>query len=58
MYRNHQYTFGIVLIRLAGLAATDKAEIVASVVESHAEKLPYAFTVISLNNVRIRSRLL
>jgi predicted nuclease of predicted toxin-antitoxin system len=58
VYRDRRYAFGIVLIRLAGQAATAKAELVASVVEEHADRLVHAFTVISLNNVRIRSRLL
>jgi predicted nuclease of predicted toxin-antitoxin system len=58
VYRDRQYAFGIVLIRLAGMAATAKAEVVASAIEEHADKLSHAFTVISLNNVRIRSRLL
>lgn len=58
VYRDRRYTFGIVLIRLAGLAATAKAEIVASVVEKHADELAHAFTVISQNNVQIRPRLL
>jgi predicted nuclease of predicted toxin-antitoxin system len=58
VYRDRRYAFGIVLIRLAGLAATAKAEMVASVVEEHADRLAHTFTVISLNNVRIRPRLL
>lgn len=58
VYRDRRYTFGIVLIRSAGLGATAKAEMVASVVEEHAARLAHAFTVISLNNVRIRPRLL
>lgn len=58
IYRDHCYTSGIVLIRLAGLTAKAKADVVVSVVEEHADRLAHAFTVISLNNVRIRSHLL
>jgi predicted nuclease of predicted toxin-antitoxin system len=58
VYRDRRYTFGIVLIRLAGQSATAKAELVTSVIEEHADRLAHAFTVISLNNVRIRPRLL
>lgn len=58
VYRDRRYAFGVVLIRLAGLMATAKAEVVAAVVEKHTDRLAHAFTVISLNNVRIRSRLL
>ena len=58
VYRDRRYTFGIILIRLAGLTATAKAEIVTSVVEEHADRLAHAFTVISRNSVRIRPRLL
>lgn len=54
VYRDRRYIFGIVLIRLAGLPAANKAEMVLSVIETHADKLPHAFTVISANNVRIR----
>lgn len=58
IYRDRRYVFGIVLIRLSGLTATTKADLVLSVVEEHAYKLAHAFTVISLRNVRIRPRLL
>jgi predicted nuclease of predicted toxin-antitoxin system len=58
VFRDRQYTFGIVLIRLSGLAATVKAETVVAAVKEHGDKLVHAFAVISANNVRIRSRLL
>ncbi len=57
VFRDRRHTFGIVLIRLSGLAALAKAEVVVSVVKEHSDKLAHAFTVISSNNVRIRSRL-
>lgn len=58
VFRDRQHTFGIVLIRLSGMPATAKAEIVAGVIKKHSNELKNAFTVISSNNVRIRSRLL
>jgi predicted nuclease of predicted toxin-antitoxin system len=58
VFRDRQYAFGIVLIRLSGLTAMAKAEIVVSAVERHGDELVKAFAVISANNVRIRSRLL
>jgi predicted nuclease of predicted toxin-antitoxin system len=58
VYRDRRYTFGVLLLRLAGLSPTAKAELVLSVIEEHADKLAHAFTVVSLHNVRIRSRLL
>lgn len=58
VFRDRHYAFGIVLIRLAGLAAAAKAEVVTSVIKEHGDKLAHSFTVISSNNVRIRSRLL
>jgi predicted nuclease of predicted toxin-antitoxin system len=45
---------GIVLIRLAGLAPSAKADIVAKVIQDHAGELQGAFTVISPGAVRIR----
>jgi predicted nuclease of predicted toxin-antitoxin system len=58
VFRDRRYAFGIVLIRLSGLTAMGKAEIVVSAVKEHGDKLVEAFAVISANNVRIRSRLL
>lgn len=57
VYRDRQFTCGIVLLRLAGLSNEQKAEIVASVLAQYAEKLARAFTVITPRNVRIRSRI-
>ncbi len=58
VFRDRQHAFGIVLIRLSGLTAIAKAEVVVSAVKEHGDKLAHAFAVISSNNVRIRSRLL
>jgi len=56
VFRNRQYAFGIVLIRLSGLPSQEKSDIVARVVSQHAEELEHAFTVVSARNVRIRPR--
>jgi predicted nuclease of predicted toxin-antitoxin system len=45
---------GVVLIRLAGLAPSAKAEVVSQVFQLYAADLPGAFTVISPGALRIR----
>ncbi len=45
---------GVALIRLAGLSATRKAEIVSQVFEQRGSELAHAFTVISPGRIRIR----
>ena len=47
---------GVVLLRLAGLANTTKAEIVAEVCRTRAAELIGAFSVVSRGQVRIRRR--
>lgn len=47
-----------VLIRLSGLTAKAKAEVVRTAVKEHADRFVETFTVLSKNNIRIRSRLL
>jgi predicted nuclease of predicted toxin-antitoxin system len=54
VYRQHRLMPGVVLVRLAGLSPTQKAGVVASVVDEHGAVLPQAFTVITRNAVRIR----
>ena len=56
VYRLGRVHGGVVLIRLAGLPAPSKADIVAKVLQDHATELPGAFTVISPGAVRIRRR--
>lgn len=48
---------GVVLLRLAGLRADVKASIVVETVRAHGAEMTGAFTVISPNTVRIRSKL-
>ena len=57
VFRQHQVTAGVVLIRLAGLSAGAKAEIVSTATRDHGAELLHAFTVISPGMVRIRPRL-
>lgn len=45
---------GIVLIRLAGMAVTTRADLVSSMIRDHTIELAGAFTVISSGGVRIR----
>ena len=46
---------GIVLIRLSGMSAERKAEIVSKVFKEHEEELSRAFSVITPGRVRIQS---
>lgn len=54
VFRQRLHTHGVVLIRLAGLSPSRKAEIVASVISSHAVDLLRAFAVITPGIFRIR----
>lgn len=54
VYRQHRVALGVVLIRLAGLASTKKAQVVADAIADHLEEIPKAFTVIEPGRVRIR----
>lgn len=54
VFRQRLHTHGIVLVRLAGLSPSRKAEIVASAIHQHATELPRAFAVIAPGVFRIR----
>jgi predicted nuclease of predicted toxin-antitoxin system len=54
VYRQRQLTSGVILIRVAGLSPTRKAEIVTSAIGQHSEELPNAFSVVTPATVRIR----
>ncbi|VTR93593.1 Uncharacterized protein OS=Chloracidobacterium thermophilum (strain B) GN=Cabther_A2130 PE=4 SV=1 [Gemmata massiliana] len=54
VFRNRLTHTGIVLIRLTGMSADDRAQLVSEVIRDHANELPTAFTVVSNNGVRIR----
>jgi len=57
VFRQRRITAGVVLIRLAGLSAGVKAEIVSVVIREHGAELLRSFTVISPGMVRIRPQL-
>ena len=52
--RQGRLTNGIVLIRLAGLSSTKKAELTSSIIKQHAKEIQKAFSVITPASVRIR----
>lgn len=52
---NKQQAFGVLLVRLPGLAFDQKAEIVADVVREYGNALTSAFTVITKKSIRTRS---
>lgn len=54
VYRLGRVHAGVILIRLAGLPPSSKAETVAKVLQDHAAELSGAFSVISPGAVRIR----
>ncbi|HJT79513.1 MAG TPA: DUF5615 family PIN-like protein [Gemmataceae bacterium] len=54
VFRQGRVHAGVVLLRLAGLANTAKADIVAEVFRDRAAELPGAFSVVSPGVIRIR----
>jgi len=54
--RQRRIASGVVLIRLAGLSPTTKAEVVASAINKHTTELARAFAVITPGAIRIRRR--
>jgi predicted nuclease of predicted toxin-antitoxin system len=54
VFRQGRLTFGILLIRLAGLSPARKADVVASSVNQHGAELPGAFAVLAPRSFRIR----
>jgi predicted nuclease of predicted toxin-antitoxin system len=54
VFRHNRVHAGVVLIRLFGMLAEIKAEIVAETLRDRAADLPGAFTVVSPGMVRIR----
>ena len=56
VFRMGRIATGVVLVRLAGLSADAKADMVASVFRSRGDALLSAFSVISPGRVRIRRR--
>jgi len=56
VFRQERMTKGVILIRLAGISPSRKAEIVISAIIAHGDEMEQAFTVISPGAVRIRRR--
>ena len=57
IFRRHLISGGVVLIRLAGLSAEHKAEIVSSAISLHSDELRNSFVVITPGLIRIRRNL-
>ena len=56
IFRQNIIAKGVILIRLAGLSAQRKAEVVLSAIQEHINELPGNFTVITPGIVRIRKQ--
>jgi predicted nuclease of predicted toxin-antitoxin system len=54
VFRQQRITKGVVLVRLAGLLPSKKAEIASIMVKKHLDAIQNGFSVISPNAVRIR----
>lgn len=55
VFRRRQVSKGVVLLRLATMAAQDRAELAEAIVRRHGDELRGAFTVVTPSAVRIRS---
>jgi predicted nuclease of predicted toxin-antitoxin system len=53
---NRLVSDGVVLLRLAGLSAAKKAEIVSDAIRGHEAEFPHHFSVVAPGKVRIRAR--
>lgn len=56
VYRQGRTHHGVLLVRLHGLEASDKARMVVGAVAEHGEELPGAFAVIDRNRIRVRRK--
>ena len=54
VFRLHRITFGVILVRLAGLSPLLKSRTVSDAFRLHGNEMLHAFTVISPGMVRIR----
>ena len=54
VFRQQRITKGVVLVRLAGLLPSKKAEIASTMIKKHLDAIQNAFSVISPNVFRIR----
>ncbi len=56
VFRQRLLHSGVLLIRLTGLEAETKAEVVAKAFEQHADELKLGFAVLSKRSLRLRKR--
>ena len=54
LFRQHRVAPGVVLLRLAGLSARGKADVVSRAIVAHHRELPRNFTVVTPGTVRVR----
>lgn len=54
IFQQQRASAGVLLIRLAGLAGREKAELVSKVIGDHSLELLNAFTVVTPQRIRIR----
>jgi predicted nuclease of predicted toxin-antitoxin system len=55
VFHQHRSHLGVVLIRVDGLSAQLKAELVSAAIREHGSQMPHRFTVIGPAGVRIRT---
>lgn len=56
VFRKAFATYGILLIRLAGLSQTLKAEMTSSAIRERASEIPNSFSVVTPGTIRIRHK--
>jgi predicted nuclease of predicted toxin-antitoxin system len=54
VFRQRRLHTGVLLVRLEGLPAADKAELVRAAVADHGPEMPHAFAVLTRDRPRIR----
>jgi predicted nuclease of predicted toxin-antitoxin system len=54
VFRQRLATNGVLLIRLAGLSQSRRAEMVSSAIKKHVSEIPNAFSVVTPGTIRIR----
>lgn len=54
IFQQRQASSGVILLRLAGLSAVEKARIVSDTIAGHGDSLMGSFTIITPHRVRIR----
>lgn len=56
VFRQKRLVYGVILLRLAGLAPGTKASIVSMALQQHASEMQDSFSVVTPSSVRIRRR--